>query len=125
MHAHADSRTTVLIVSDDPTAAAPLGGLVETLGYRPEFATALTSSGSFRQKRPQACLVDCQSDSCDEPSIARAIMRGLPVVLIGPRSMPDSVREIAARHGAELLIMPPEPGPLGEVLDRAVRRASA
>jgi CheY-like chemotaxis protein len=88
MHAHADSRTTVLIVSDDPTAAALLGGLVETLGYRPEFATALTSSGSFRQKRPQACLVDCQSDSCDEPSIARAIMRGFPGG--ADRSAPDA-----------------------------------
>ena len=120
----ADSRTTVLIVSDDPTAAALLGGLVETLGYRPEFATVLTSPEGLRRKRPRACLLDCESDACDEASIARAMMRGVSVVLVGPRPVLDSMREIAARHGADLLFMPPEPGPLGDVLHRAVRRAS-
>lgn len=120
----ADPRTTVLIVSDDPTAAALLGGLVETLGYHPEFATVLTSPDGFRQKRPRACLLDCESDACDEASIARAIMRGVSVVLVGPRRVLDSMRNVAARHGADLLFMPPEPGPLGDVLNRAVRRAS-
>jgi hypothetical protein len=35
------------------------------------------------------------------------------------------MRELASRHGAEIVFTPPEPGPLGAALDRAVRRSSA
>jgi CheY-like chemotaxis protein len=125
MSTHADTKNTVLIVSDDATAAALLGGLVETLGYRVTFARVTTSGDVIRRVRPRVCMLDCESDACTEASIARVIMRGVSVVLVGPRSLLEGMREIAARHGAEMVFTPPEPGPLGDALARAVRRASA
>jgi CheY-like chemotaxis protein len=116
---------TVLIVSDDATAAALLGGLVETFGYRVAFARVTDSGIALRQAKPRACLLDCESDACDGATIARIIMRGVSVVLVGPRSLLTGMRALASRHGAELVFTPPEPGPLGDALDRAVRRASA
>jgi DNA-binding NtrC family response regulator len=125
MPVDADPKTIVLIVSEDATAAALLGGLVETLGYRVNFARVLTSGDVIRRVRPQVCMLDCEGDACDEAAIARVIMRGVSVVLVGPRSLLDGMREIAARHGAEMVFTPPEPGPLGDALERAVRRVSA
>ena len=118
------SKATVLIVSADATAAALLGGLVETFGYRVTFARIASSSEVIRRARPQACLLDCEGDACDESAVARIIMRGVAVVLVGPRSLLDGMREIAARHGAEMVFTPPEPGPLRDALARAVRRVS-
>jgi CheY-like chemotaxis protein len=125
MSTHAEPKTTVLIVSDDATAAALLGGLVETLGYRVSFARVTTSGEVMRRVRPRVCMLDCEADACNEASIARVIMRGVSVVLVGPRSLLEGMRGIATRHGAEMVFTPPEPGPLGEVLARAVRRESA
>ena len=125
MSTHADTKTTVLIVSDDATAAALLGGLVETLGYRVTFARVTTSGDVIRRVRPRVCMLDCEGDACDEASIARVMMRGVSVVLVGPRSLLEGMREVAARHGAEMVFTPPEAGPLGDALARAVRRASA
>ena len=110
MSTHADAKTTVLIVSDDATAAALLGGLVEILGYRVNFARMTTSGDVIRRVRPRVCMLDCEGDACNEASIARVIMRGVSVVLVGPRSLLDGMREIAARHGAEMVFTPPEPG---------------
>jgi hypothetical protein len=118
----ADAKSTVLIVSSDATAAALLGGLVETLGYNVAFSSVIDSNGMFRRARPRVCMLDCEGDACDEASIARVIMRGVSVVLVGPRSLLTDMREIAERHGAEMVFTPPQPGPLGEALDRAARR---
>lgn len=118
----ADSSATVLIVSDDATAAALLGGLVETFGYRVEFASVTEAGATARRVRPRVYMLDCESDACSEAAIARSIMRGSSVVLVGPRTLLVSMRELASRHGVEMVFTPPEPGPLGDVLDRAVRR---
>jgi hypothetical protein len=118
----ADSSATVLIVSNDATAAALLGGLVETFGYRVEFSAVDEAGDATRRVRPRVYMLDCEGDACDEAAIARSIMRGIAVVLVGPRPLLASMREVASRHGAEMVFTPPEPGPLGDVLDRAVRR---
>ncbi len=116
---------TVLIVSSDATAAALLGGLVETFGYRVAFARATESGDAMRRAKPRVCMLDCEGDACDEATIARILMRGASVVLVGPRSLLASMRELAARHETEIVFTPPEPGPLGDALDRAARRAPA
>jgi len=123
MRPPADDHPTILIVSSDATAAALLGGLVETFGYRVTFASVLGAEDGLRRTRPRVCLLDCASDACDEASIARIIMRGVSAVLVGPRSLLDGMREIAARYEAELVFTPPTPGPLGEAISRAIRRA--
>jgi CheY-like chemotaxis protein len=121
----ADLPATVLIVSDDSTAAALLGGLVETLGYRVEFAAVHESADSVRRVRPRVAMLDCESEACDEAAIARVMMRGVAVVLVGPRELLAQMREITTRHGVDMVFTPPEPGPLGDVLDRAARRSTA
>lgn len=120
----ADAHTTVMIVSDDPTAAALLGGLVETLGYRVEFTAVRESPERLRRVRPRVCMLDCESDACSEEAVARTMMRGVCVVLVGPRQLLNGMRDLAARHGVEMVFTPPDPGPLGDILDRAVRRTS-
>ena len=125
MSTRADAKTTVLIVSDDATAAALLGGLVETFGYGVTFATLANTGKALRQSRARACLLDCESDGCNEASIARVMMRGVCVVLVGPRELLESMRAIASRHGAEMVFTPPEPALLVEAIDRAVRRTTA
>jgi len=122
---HSDAKITVLIVSDDATAAALLGGLVETFGYRVTFAKVITMNDALRRARPRVCMLDCDSDGCDESAIARIIMRGVSVVLVGPAALLEGMRDVAARHGAEMVFTPPQPGPLGAALERAVRRPSA
>jgi CheY-like chemotaxis protein len=117
----ADARPTVMIVSDDATGAALLGGLVETFGYRVEFAEVRESSETVRRIKPRVCLLDCESEACSQSVIARTLMRGVSVVLVGPRALLDGMRELAARFDVPIVFSPPEVGPLGEVLDRAVR----
>lgn len=122
MSTHADARHTVLIVSNDATAAALLGGLVETFGFRVKFASVRESTESLRRARPRVCMLDCAADACDEATIARVVMRGVAVVLVGPQELLSDMRALASRHGVELALTPSEAGPLGDVLDRAVRR---
>ena len=55
----------------------------------------------------------------------RLAKRGVSVVLVGPRSLLNGMRDLATRHGAEMVFTPPEPGPLGDALARAARRATA
>jgi DNA-binding NtrC family response regulator len=119
------AKITVLIVSDDATAAALLGGLVETFGYRVAFARVMTTNDVFRRARPRVCMLDCESEGCDESAIARVIMRGISVVLVGPRALLEGMRDVAGRHGAEMVFTPPQPGPLAAALERAVRRPLA
>jgi hypothetical protein len=122
MRALAKEPPTVLIVSNDATAAALLGGLVETFGYGVAFTSVLDANDSMRRTRPRVCLLDCENDACDEAAVARVMMRGVAVVLVGPRSLLAGMKEIVARYGAEVVFSPAAPEPLGEVLHRAVRR---
>jgi hypothetical protein len=119
----ADTNNTVLIVSNDATGAALLGGLVETLGYRVRFAAADDARAAGRRLRPRVALLDCETD-CDESAVAHVLMRGIAVVLVGPQSVLTRMQDLAAHYGAEIAFMPPEPGPLGDVIDRAVRRSA-
>jgi DNA-binding NtrC family response regulator len=124
MRPPANPRETVLIVSDDATGAALLGGLVETLGYHVTFSNVTGSSDGLRRVRPSVCLLDCESQACDEATVARTLMRGVSVVLVGPRTLVEEMRHVVARHAVDILFTPAEPGPLGDVLGRATRRAS-
>lgn len=111
----------VLILSHDPLAAALLGGLVETLGYQVYFRRAPeTAENSLRRLRPRICLVDCDDPvACREEFLARTAMRGVCVVVFGTRQALDRVRDIAAAHRIETLLMPPTRDDLEAVLQRA------
>ena len=120
-----DESNVVLIASADPTAAALLGGLVETLGYAVRFAKWDESpEARIRRARPRIYMIDCATTVyCNDEIIGRAMMRGVAVVLFGPPSLSRSMRELATRHDLDLVIAPVDPGPLADVLDRAARRA--
>lgn len=111
----------VLILSHDPLAAALLGGLVETLGYEVHFRRPPeTPENCLRRLRPKICLVDCGDPiSCREEFLARTAMRGVCVVIFGTREALDRVREMAATHRIETLLMPPTLDEVEAVLQRA------
>jgi DNA-binding NtrC family response regulator len=121
----ADESDVVLIASADPTAAALLGGLVETLGFTVRFAKCDDSADvRIRSARPRVYMIDCATTpDCNDEVIGRAMMRGVAVVLFGPQSLLRKMRELATRHELDLVITPVDAGPLGDVLDRAARRS--
>lgn len=122
----AAESNVVLIASADPTAAALLGGLVETLGFTVRFARCDESADRRIQRaRPRIYMIDCATThDCNDEIVGRAMMRGVAIVLFGPHSLLREMRELATRHELDLFLLPPaDPGPLGDVLDRAARRA--
>jgi DNA-binding NtrC family response regulator len=120
-----DPSDIVLIASADATAAALLGGLVETLGFAVEFATLSESPDArLRRARPRVYMIDCgTTEECNDEVIGRTMMRGVAVVLLGPQALIQQMRELAKRHELEMVTTPVDPGPLGDALDRAARRS--
>lgn len=121
LHGDLSRQQLVLILSHDATAAALLGGLVETLGYVVRFALpAEAAEESVRRVRPQICLVDCDDPgSCQPEFFGRATMRGVCVVIFGTARALEQVRAIALQHDIEMLTMPPELEALELVLQKA------
>jgi DNA-binding NtrC family response regulator len=111
----------VLILSNDPVAAALLGGLVETLGYDVHFAQPPESpEDSLRRVKPRICLVDCGDPlSSRSDFLGRAAMRGVSVVIYGTPEALERVREVAKAHDLDTLLMPPELNALEAALQRA------
>jgi hypothetical protein len=120
-----ETTPLVLILSADVTAAALLGGLVETLGFQVQFASiADGGDAGLRRARPRIYMIDCDTvgGRVDAP-LGHARMRDIGVVLIGPPRLFEQMREVARLYNAEIVFSPPEPGPLGEALSRAARTA--
>ena len=115
----------VLIASADATAAALLGGLVETLGFAVQFASVDgPPEAEIRRAKPRVYVIDCETTTdCNDEVIGRAIMRGVSVILLGSRALQQRMRELATRHDLEVLFTPVDAGPLGDILDRAARRS--
>jgi DNA-binding NtrC family response regulator len=113
----------VLILSDDAVAAALLGGLVETLGYRVRFARPPEAAeDSLRRVRPRICLVDSgDPESSRNDFLGRAAMRGVSVVIFGTPEALARVRAVAAAHHIDTLLMPPSL----DVLEATLQRAGA
>lgn len=114
-------RPLVLILSHDALAAALLGGLVETLGFRVAFAQPPeTAEASVRRARPGICFVDCEDPRAFHTEfVGRATMRGLCVVIFGTKTALDRVRAIVMAHDVATLTMPPELEALEVVLHKA------
>jgi DNA-binding NtrC family response regulator len=113
---------TVLVLSHDAVAAALLGGLVETLGYDVRFARMPeTVEDSIRRVRPRICLIGCEDSTlCSAETLGRAAMRGIAVLIFGPRQALEQVRALAAEHRIETIIVPPNMEELEDKLQRAV-----
>jgi DNA-binding NtrC family response regulator len=124
-HPHSDRPAqrdqSVLILSHDAIAAALLGGLVETLGYRVQFARPPESvDDTFRRVRPRICLADCTDPAtCNGEFFGRAMMRGISVVIFGDPEALERVRALARAHNIDTLLMPPQLNLLEAALQRA------
>jgi len=106
----ARAQQLVLILSQDPLAAALLGGLVEILGYSAQFARpAESADDSIRRLKPRICLVDSTDPSCCRSEfLGHAAMRGVSILIYGKAEALDRVRELARAHNIDTLLMPPE-----------------
>lgn len=115
----------VLILSADTVAAALLGALIETLGYSVRFARPPeTPDQTIRRVRPSVCLLDCEDPAnCSAEFLGRATMRGISVVVFGRRDALEDVRELAAAHDIEMLILPSETAAVDDTLRRAMKKA--
>jgi DNA-binding NtrC family response regulator len=118
---HAPSDQPVLILSEDAVVAALLGGLVETLGYRVQFARPPESADdSVRRVKPLICLVNSEDSAVARSEfLGRAAMRGVCIVIFGTAEALDHVRSVVIAHNLDTLLMPPELGELEDVLQRA------
>jgi len=115
----------ILILSDDAVAAALLGALIETLGYSVKFARPPeTPEQSIRRVRPKVCMLDCEDPaSCSAELLGRAAMRRISVVIFGTAQALERVRQVAAEHDIDTLLVPPEPEELDATLKSALRKA--
>jgi len=83
------SRTSILILSADPLAAALLGAAVELTGFTPRFAVANESPRSALLRiRPALVLIDRDDqEACTDAFIGPALMAAARVVIFhSPRS---------------------------------------
>lgn len=115
----------ILILSDDAVAAALLGALIETLGYSVKFARPPEDAEqSIRRAKPKVCLLDCDDpNKCSPELLGRAAMRRISVVIFGTSPALERVRQLAAEHDIDTLLVPPEPTQLDATLRRAVLKA--
>lgn len=118
---HAPSDQPVLILSQDVVVAALLGGLVETLGYRVQFARPPESADdSVRRVKPRICLLNSEDPAVARTDfLGRAAMRGVCIVLFGTAEALDHVRSVVIAHNLDTLLMPPELDELEDILQRA------
>ena len=118
--ARSDEERAVLILSEDPIAAALLGALIETLGYEVRFASAPeTPDESLRRTRPRVALIDGEYPAAySEDVLGRAMMRGISVVIFCNKEVCARVRELVVAHNLGTLLMPPDVRELELVLRR-------
>jgi len=115
-------KHVVLILSSDAVAAALLGALVETLGYFVRFYHPPEDpDAALKRERPTVAMVDCGDPTIMRDELfGRARMRGISVVMFGTADALRKVRELAAEHALDTLIMPASLDALDETLRKAV-----
>lgn len=116
-------RGTVLVRSPDPLAAALLGALLETLGYRVCFPEpAEGAEQSIRRTRPDVCLADCRdAEACSAEAIRSAAMRGVDTVVFGTRASLARADDLLRAHRLGSITMPAR----AEVVEAALEQARA
>lgn len=113
----------VLILSSDPVAAALLGALIETLGYRVRFYQPEESPDDvIRRQRPHVAMVDCDDTTVmNDEVLGRARMRGLSVIIFGTAEALQQVRQAASEQWFQTLLLPATLDEIQGTLERAIR----
>jgi hypothetical protein len=101
-------RSVVLILSEDPLAAALIGAAVELVGFEPTFPTDGESPrDALLRERPGLVLVDCDHEAACGPSFfGPVLMTGARGLLVGSRRTRRDVTELAAEFGLRALTLP-------------------
>lgn len=112
----------VLVLSSDAVAAALLGALVETLGFLVRFYHPPEDPlVALKRERPSVAMVDCADPTLMKDELfGRARMRGISVVMFGTTEALTKVRELAAEHALDTLLMPASLDGLDDTLRKAV-----
>ena len=115
------SPPSALILSTDALLAALLGAAVETLGLTPAFPTnGEPPRQALARLRPRLVLVDCEhEEACASEVLGPARMLDARVVLFGSADSAERRRDLARRHGVELLTLPAPQEALTRALERA------
>jgi CheY-like chemotaxis protein len=127
----AGSPARVLIVEDDPDAAAMLAAVVEALGHEartaPDGATALTTIGSFR---PDVALLDLSLPGITGVELAqqlRARLAGQPLLIaaITGWGAPRDLEVVRAAGFDHYFVKPLSEASLSTLLGGATARSTA
>jgi hypothetical protein len=118
---------SVLVLSSDALAAALLGALAETEGYRPLFAAPdETARAALGRLRPRIVLVDCEhADACSDAFFGPAQMIGAAVLLFGSNRSADRLRTTADRYHLATFTVPVAADTLARLLAEADRRVKS
>ncbi|HEY4132932.1 MAG TPA: hypothetical protein VGM50_20120 [Gemmatimonadaceae bacterium] len=120
-------RTSVLIFSSDPLAAALIGAAVELAGYAPIFAREDESPRDVVMRtRPSAALVDCDhNDACTEAFFGPAMMVGARVAVFSSKRSIRTLQPIAAEFDVRLFTLPIDFEQLNALLADLTKRVEA
>jgi hypothetical protein len=112
------SRDAVLVLSEDPLAAALLAAATELAGYAPRFPLPNEPSRTaLRRVRPGLVLVDCDhTEACTDEFVGPALMTGSRVLLFRSRRTARNPDEFAERLGLRVLDLSVDHEPLRTLL---------
>lgn len=101
-------RSAVLILSEDPLAAALIGAAVELVGFEPRYPDdGEAARSALLRTRPPLVLVECDHATACRPSfLGPALMTGARIVLLPTHRTHQNPPPLAARFGLRSLRMP-------------------
>jgi DNA-binding NtrC family response regulator len=111
---------TILLAPNDPIIGALMAELVRIAGHTPRFARVdETVRGAIHRLSPQALLLDCDHDDCDEDLLQTAKTMALPIIFFSGTRSQSELERFARRHGVHAFVLPNGPSLLRSTIERA------
>jgi hypothetical protein len=110
-------RSAVLILSEDPLAAALIGAAVELTGLEPTFPAAQDQPReALLRERPGLVLLDCDHATCGPNFVGPAMMTGARVILVTSGRNRGDGGSVASQFGLRSLALPADVAAIAEAL---------
>lgn len=120
----ATATTKILILAQEPLAAALLGLLVELDTYEPAFAQPGESAEeAIRRVRPLLIILLDGSLDAAASDVFYARAKGTPILLFGTPSTAAEVRALASARGLPWFVMPADRSAVTRIVRDAVASA--
>jgi hypothetical protein len=112
------NKASVLVLADHPLLGALLGLWIEMAGARPVFpAPGQLPAATLQEVAPAILLVDVEHPALSSDAMHDAAATAqIPIVLVGPGRLRDSLLHAAAHRGARAFIIPEERTMLADVI---------